>query len=372
MKALNFDQFLAASSEAIVVDVLPASSFRDGHIPGAINLPLDELAGLASDFIPDSSQYVVVYCGGPRCPLGLQAAEALSELGYGKVSHFEGGIEQWVQRGNELESVKAPEGGLDAPTRHVLEIIDSFSIGQWVFGWIGVVVGCAFVFWGGGELGWRWLWHNGEALPTGLSSLADCLYFSLVTATTLGYGDITPVGWARPLAAAEAMSGMIVVGAIISKLLSSRQEQLVQETHDLTFQERLSRIHTNLHFLIDEFQKAQADCASDTVPVENAHLRFTSAVMLLSGHLSVIRDLLHQRHQATEESALEAVLVTVQATLQSYLNARGAMKPEPNATSRYLATIVDEICAECVPHQYSEVIRQHMDRAHRLAEKIRD
>ena len=28
---------------------------------------------------------------------------------------------------------------------------------------------------GGGELGWRWLWHNGQPLPTGWQSIPDCI-----------------------------------------------------------------------------------------------------------------------------------------------------------------------------------------------------
>lgn len=35
----------------------------------------------------------------------------------------------------------------------------------------------------------------------------DCIYFSVVTFTTLGYGDLTPQGWSRIVAAAEAFTG---------------------------------------------------------------------------------------------------------------------------------------------------------------------
>ena len=42
---------------------------------------------------------------------------------------------------------------------------------------------------------------------TKVSSLSDYLYFSIVTATTLGYGDLQPVGWCRLIASTEAIFG---------------------------------------------------------------------------------------------------------------------------------------------------------------------
>ncbi len=42
-----------------------------------------------------------------------------------------------------------------------------------------------------------------------IDSCLDALYFSIVTATTLGYGDLQPVGWGRLIAASEAMLGML-------------------------------------------------------------------------------------------------------------------------------------------------------------------
>ena len=91
-----------------------------------------------------------MYCGGPECPLGGRAIELLSDLGYSYLSHYEGRIQEWIELGSKLEVSPNASSVVDEPTRHILGIIDSFSIGQWVFGWIGLVVGCAFVFWGGG------------------------------------------------------------------------------------------------------------------------------------------------------------------------------------------------------------------------------
>ena len=51
----------------------------------------------------------------------------------------------------------------------------------------------------------------------------DLLYFSLVTLTTLGYGDIVPVGEeVRMLAVLEAVAGVLYVAITVALLVSVR------------------------------------------------------------------------------------------------------------------------------------------------------
>ena len=48
-----------------LVDVLSPESFSSAHLPGAINLPVADLAGRAGAVLPDRRAPIVVYCGGP-------------------------------------------------------------------------------------------------------------------------------------------------------------------------------------------------------------------------------------------------------------------------------------------------------------------
>jgi hypothetical protein len=50
--------------------------------------------------------------------------------------------------------------------------------------------------------------------------LLDAIYFSTVTWTTLGYGDIVPLPEARAVAAIEALMGYIVMALLIAVLLA--------------------------------------------------------------------------------------------------------------------------------------------------------
>lgn len=48
-----------------------------------------------------------------------------------------------------------------------------------------------------------------------LTTFGYALYFSIVTFTTLGYGDFSPVGWSRPFAAIEAFNGAFMIALFI-------------------------------------------------------------------------------------------------------------------------------------------------------------
>lgn len=49
----------------VIVDVLARESYANGHIPGAINIPVAELRARASAELPDRDREIIVYCGGP-------------------------------------------------------------------------------------------------------------------------------------------------------------------------------------------------------------------------------------------------------------------------------------------------------------------
>ncbi|WP_427980985.1 ion channel [Agarivorans sp.] len=54
-----------------------------------------------------------------------------------------------------------------------------------------------------------------HSLEQNLIAFAECLYYSVVTFTTLGYGDFTPVGLSRVFAAIEAFSGSFIIALFV-------------------------------------------------------------------------------------------------------------------------------------------------------------
>jgi rhodanese-related sulfurtransferase len=71
-----------------VLDVRPVEEYNAGHIPGALSIPLNELAfhlaGLPRD------QDIVAYCRGPYCVLSIDAVEMLRAKGFHAVRLEEG------------------------------------------------------------------------------------------------------------------------------------------------------------------------------------------------------------------------------------------------------------------------------------------
>jgi hypothetical protein len=52
--------------------------------------------------------------------------------------------------------------------------------------------------------------------PRPTSDLGDAVYFSIVTMTTLGYGDFIPLGPGRPVAALQGLVGYLILGILVS------------------------------------------------------------------------------------------------------------------------------------------------------------
>jgi rhodanese-related sulfurtransferase len=75
---------------AAVVDVRTPAEFAAGTLPGAINLPLDELRGRHTELPP--GRLVVGCAAGQR---GNVAARLLTQLGHGDVANLDGGYRTW-------------------------------------------------------------------------------------------------------------------------------------------------------------------------------------------------------------------------------------------------------------------------------------
>lgn len=73
----------------ILLDVRRADEFEAGHIPGAVNLPNEEIGTKEIPSLPDKTQTIYIYCrSGNR---SKQAADKLLALGYANIIEF-GGI----------------------------------------------------------------------------------------------------------------------------------------------------------------------------------------------------------------------------------------------------------------------------------------
>ncbi len=76
----------------VILDTRTQEEYDEGHIPGAILIPYDEILQKAEGVLTDKDQLILVYCrSGRRSKL---AAEDLVKLGYTNIKEF-GGIIDW-------------------------------------------------------------------------------------------------------------------------------------------------------------------------------------------------------------------------------------------------------------------------------------
>ena len=88
------------NEEFKLVEVLAEEYYNQGHIPGAINIPLDQLE--STDKLAKTDT-IVVYCASYTCEASTKATKKLLELGYENVVDFKAGKKGWTDAGFELE-----------------------------------------------------------------------------------------------------------------------------------------------------------------------------------------------------------------------------------------------------------------------------
>jgi len=225
--------------------------------------------------------------------------------------------------------------------------------------------------------GGQGLLELGRPVPATWQGFLTALYFSFVTATSVGYGDVVPVGWMRALAIVEAASGLLIFGFVISKFLSRRQDELISEIHLISFEERLDRIQTNLHLVLSELQQVSEDCAGASAEGSPRSLvRAESTVLVFSGELRTIHDLLYRPQRALSEEILEGILANLCAAFGALAELVACMPAAIRASEslggslRTISRLGGEICGECVPREHAPALKLWMDRIQRLAEGL--
>lgn len=95
---------------AQVIDVRTTGEYQLGHIPGSINVPVDEIAAKAASWNKDGS-YVVYCASGAR---SATAQETLKSMGFKNVADLTGGIATWtgaIEKGAATSQQTIPTSG---------------------------------------------------------------------------------------------------------------------------------------------------------------------------------------------------------------------------------------------------------------------
>ncbi|MDY6774115.1 MAG: rhodanese-like domain-containing protein [Candidatus Nanohaloarchaea archaeon] len=85
-----------------LINVLSSEDFEEEHIPGSINIPLEDIGEEAVERL-ERDDDIVVYCSSPSCEASPKAAEKLESLGFTDVKDYSGGLSDWKEK-YEVES----------------------------------------------------------------------------------------------------------------------------------------------------------------------------------------------------------------------------------------------------------------------------
>ncbi len=101
VRSVSQQELLSLSEEptsVLILDVRSESEFASGHVPGAQNIPHDQLADRLEEVDGDREHGVIVYCeSGRRASV---ATATLSDAGVARIGHLEGDMRGW--RSEEL------------------------------------------------------------------------------------------------------------------------------------------------------------------------------------------------------------------------------------------------------------------------------
>ncbi|MBA8879287.1 ArsR/SmtB family transcription factor [Phyllobacterium myrsinacearum] len=93
-----------AAGSVTLLDVRSSEEYALGHLPGALNIPADELEQRLTEL--PSSHEIVAYCRGPYCVLSTTAAEMLEARGF-RVRRLASGFPDWKAADLQVEQAAA-------------------------------------------------------------------------------------------------------------------------------------------------------------------------------------------------------------------------------------------------------------------------
>ena len=123
-----------------------------------------------------------------------------------------------------------------------------------VISYVLVVTFCAVLFWCLPFMHLGQLQHSDD--PSRQVSFPDCLYFSIITISSLGYGDIQPVGSARGLACVEVVLGLTIIGILIARVASARSDAIAKSVFRAVVLPRYTHLHAAMVDLEERAVKA--------------------------------------------------------------------------------------------------------------------
>ncbi|MCH5318423.1 MAG: two pore domain potassium channel family protein [Paramuribaculum sp.] len=149
---------------------------------------------------------------------------------------------------------------------HFFHVLSNIRPTVWIALYVAVTPVYALIYW---------------LLPEGQFRIPDenpmdygsCLYYSIVTITTLGFGDYTPThAWSQAVTACEVMTGLIVLGLFLNAVGSMKSEidvtSALEKQRILHFNQERDKLLKNTPVIIHHINNFLTCCYLATTPLD--------------------------------------------------------------------------------------------------------
>ncbi len=133
----------------------------------------------------------------------------------------------------------------DIVTHHQKKVnifLDKLTFFYILFLWTGVIIlfGLVYYFFSGESS------HLLYSIPQErVYSLLDHIYFSFITATSTGFGDIIPEGFHKIISIVEVVFGLVLLAFVTSKFIAIKQNMILTEIYEISLHEKINRIRSS-------------------------------------------------------------------------------------------------------------------------------
>ena len=154
---------------------------------------------------------------------------------------------------------------LASPVEKLIIFLDRISFAQVFLLWIVIILVFAAIYFFLSIYPAHALGYKGNAISRDFPGLFNAIYYSFITITTTGYGDVSPNGLTKLFAILEVVSGVILTGVLISKLIGVKQERILEEVYDISYEEIIDRLRSGLYLFRSDVNRILEKVESETI-----------------------------------------------------------------------------------------------------------
>lgn len=123
------------------------------------------------------------------------------------------------------------------------------------------------------------------------SEMKDTIYFSFITATSTGFENIIPFGALKWVAIFEVISGLLLLAIVTSKLVSIKQDIILNELYESSVSEKVNRLRSSLLLFRQNLHRIISKIEERTIKkreIENIYIHLSSFEDIMNEVLNLI------------------------------------------------------------------------------------